>query len=244
MPESTLKGLFKRLIVSLYANGIRRSIARMKVRHRFGLRFMGREPGLWISPDSSFGVNCRVGGTGYIAGCEVGRFTYIEDGCRISRTRIGSFCSIAPNALIGLAEHPTESYVSTHPIFYRHVPEFGYDLVSRDTRIELQETVVGNDVWIGAGAIVKAGLTIGDGAIVGAGAIVTRDVSPYAIVAGVPARLLRMRFDADTVEALLASQWWSNDISWLRNRLPEMRSISTFMGALEQPSRTVIDQES
>ena len=108
---------------------------------------------------------------------------------------IGRFCSIGRRCSIGAALHDLDCF-STHTI------------AAGDNFVRDPATVIGNDVWIGDNAVIVAGVTIGDGAAIGAGAIVTRDVAPYAIMAGVPARLLRMRFNDDQTAALMASRWW------------------------------------
>ena len=164
----------------------------------------------------------------YISGSRIGAYTYVEVGSRISASTIGRFCSIAPYSIIGMAEHPTSDFVSTSPAFYRHAPENGWDLVPEDRHVELVPTTVGSDVWIGAGACVRSGLTIGHGAIVAAGAVVTRDVEPYAIVGGVPARMIRLRFSEDVVAALLDSAWWEMDLKTIRKHAEAMDDVDEY----------------
>ena len=195
------------------------------LRRRYGLVSLGMSEGYYISNNTTFGVGCRLGGPVYIAGSSIGDYSYVETGCRISAATIGRFCSIAPYALVGLAEHPVEGFVSTHPMFYRHAPGYGYDLLDADAHTGITPTQLGNDVWVGAGACLKGGVTIGDGAVIGAGAVVTRDVEPYAIYAGVPARLVRYRFDHEIIEFLLRFKWWERDISWLREHKDELQDI-------------------
>lgn len=125
---------------------------------------------------------------------EVGYRSYANDSL-LRNVTIGRFCSIGRRCSIGAARHDIAAF-STHPI------AAGEDF-ERDP-----PTTIGNDVWIGDNVVIVAGVTIGDGAVIGGGAVVTRDVAPYAIVAGVPARLLRPRFAHDEIAALLAAQWW------------------------------------
>jgi len=129
---------------------------------------------------------------------------------------IGAFTSIADNVSIGRGEHPVDA-VSTSPVFHsgRNILErhFATHPFNRGGR-----TFIGNDVWIGLGVIVKAGVTIGDGAVIGAGSVVTKDVPPYGIWAGTPAREIRKRFDEKTIMALLELRWWD----WPEDRLAEM----------------------
>jgi acetyltransferase-like isoleucine patch superfamily enzyme len=138
----------------------------------------------------------------------VGRYTYGHEGMALinseGQVRIGSFCSIAPCSCMLDGGHHCE-WVSTYP-FAAFQSVAGH---SPDTMVVRYGDVhVGNDVWIGRGAMIRAGVTIGDGAVVAAQAHVTRDVPPYAIVGGNPARVIKMRFPSDVVERLLASRWW------------------------------------
>lgn len=222
----------KQVLSNLMPSGARRVLQRRSLQKKHGLRSLGPEFDYWIADNNIFGSNCRLGGPAYVAGSSLGDYSYIEVGCRVSMTDIGRFCSIGPYSAIGLAEHP-DDYVSTHPYFYRSLPHIGYDLVRKDQHQDLIRTKLGHDVWIGHGAIVKGGVNIGHGAIVGAGAVVTQDVLPYAVVAGVPARLLRYRFEPRIVDALLESRWWDRDLDWLRKHVNEMRDIEAFMRALE-----------
>lgn len=126
--------------------------------------------------------------------------------CEILNAEIGSFCSIANNVKIGGEMHPM-SWVSMSPVFYE-----GKDSVktkfSMHKRPQSKKTIIGNDVWIGQNSLIKQGVIIGTGAVIGMGSVVTKDVEPYAIVAGNPARLIRKRFDDTTIEKLLNSKWW------------------------------------
>lgn len=135
------------------------------------------------------------------------KYSFCGYNCDIMNAIIGSFCSIANNVVIGGAMHPVD-WVSTSPVFYG-----GRDSVrkkfSNHCRPEDLQTIIGNDVWIGEGAKIKQGVRVGTGAVIGMGAVVTKDVPPYAIVAGNPAKLIRMRFDDETVARLLDSQWWN-----------------------------------
>ena len=137
---------------------------------------------------------------------KVGRYSYIGEFCRVTDTEIGSFCSISSQCAIGGGAHPLQ-FVSTSPVFTqghnplgKHLTELPFDAH--------RHTVIGNDVWIGANAMVKSGVHIADGAVIGMGSVVTKDVGPYEIWAGNPARLIRKRFDDETIQKLLQSAWW------------------------------------
>lgn len=108
---------------------------------------------------------------------------------------------------MGYGEHPT-GYVSTSPVFYYVIAQPGETFVDTTTFPELAPIVIGNDVWIGARVFVRNGVTVGDGAILGAGAVVVGDVPPYAIAGGVPAKILRYRFEERLRDRLRAIRWW------------------------------------
>ena len=134
------------------------------------------------------------------------KYSFCGYDCQIVNCKIGSFCSIADNVKIGGARHPLE-WVSTSPVFYK-----GRDSVKKKfstfNREEDKFTNVGNDVWIGANAIIIQGVIIGNGAIIGAGAVVTHNVGDYEIVAGNPARVIRKRFSEDIIKEFIDLKWW------------------------------------
>jgi chloramphenicol O-acetyltransferase type B len=127
--------------------------------------------------------------------------------CTILNADIKSFCSIANRVTIGGAAHPME-FVSTSPAFLSHKDSIKAKF-SRHEYLPVARTTIGNDVWIGEGVFVKAGVTVGHGAVIGMGAVVTKNVPPYAVYAGNPAKLIKMRFDEEVVNALLKMQWWN-----------------------------------
>jgi acetyltransferase-like isoleucine patch superfamily enzyme len=137
----------------------------------------------------------------------IGRGTYIRSGVIYQKVKIGRYCSIAFNTTFGATGHPMD-WLSTST--------FQYDKTSFDRYVTQKPTSVGNDVWVGANAVIMNGITVGDGAVVGAGAIVTKDVPPYAIVVGVPAQIQRYRFDDNTIRELLHLKWWDVDKDIIR----------------------------
>lgn len=156
--------------------------------------------------------NCRIHETSKVeAGSELvntsfERHSFCGYFCEIVNARIGSFCSIANNVVIGGSMHPME-WVSMSPVFYmgKDSVKMKYSEHDRDPQIV---TTIGHDVWIGSRAIIKQGISIGTGAVVGMGSVVTKDVEPYAVVAGCPAKTIKMRFEKEIVDSLLASEWW------------------------------------
>jgi len=138
----------------------------------------------------------------------LGDYSYIAKNSSISNTNIGKFCSIGPNFCCGLGIHPING-ISTAPMFYSTHCQNGFSLCDKNKISESKQIVIGHDVFIGANVTVLDGIIIGNGAIIGAGAVVTKDVLPYAIVTGVPAKILRFRFNEEQISKLLQIQWWN-----------------------------------
>ncbi len=162
----------------------------------------------------------------------IGRYSYVGHFAKAIHCTIGSFCSIAPTAIIGGYRHPTDTWVSTSPAFYSTRQQSGATFASRNEFDEVVETHIGPDVWIGYGAIILPGVTVGTGAIIGSGAVVTHNVAAYTIVAGVPARPLRQRFEPAQIQWLLASKWWEQSDAWLREHQPLFEDIQRMQVAL------------
>lgn len=138
----------------------------------------------------------------------IGAHTYVRDGSRLGGAvrSIGRYCSIAPGVILGDGQHHVD-WLTTHP--FVESPQYRlHEQSPIFSKLAASRSVIGNDVWIGANAIVMRGVVIGDGAVIGAGAVVTRDVPAYAIVVGVPARILRYRFPPEIVRRLLKLRWW------------------------------------
>jgi acetyltransferase-like isoleucine patch superfamily enzyme len=153
---------------------------------------------------------------------QVGAYTYFAD-CMISNTSIGSFCSIGPGVIIGgLGRHPV-NMISTHPAFYSLLMQAGTTFSDDNYFEELKQTKVGHDVWVGANVTVLDGVVIGNGAIVAAGSVIVKEVPPYAIVGGVPGKLIRFRFSQSEVELLEATGWWHFPPELLIKLAPDFR---------------------
>lgn len=160
----------------------------------------------FASTDCIFEGYNKLHGNARLVSTRLGRMSYVSS-ARISRSNIGSFCSIGFEALIGLGDHPA-ALLSTHPAFYSNLGQSGRTFSDRQHFEEFKTIQIGNDVWIGARAVILGGVSIGDGAIVAAGAVVVHDVPPFAIVGGVPARILRYRFDDPIRAAIQDWRWW------------------------------------
>nr|WP_090706305.1 CatB-related O-acetyltransferase [Daejeonella rubra] len=149
-----------------------------------------------------------------IAFSKLGSHTYIQKRSTVFNAHIGKFCSIASGVSIGPGIHKTD-FVSTHNAFYLHNTPLVKKFSTLDVFSSYSTSKIGNDVWIGERAIILDGVIIGHGSVIAAGAVVTKDVEPYSIVGGVPAKLIRKRFDTKTIEALLNLKWWDKPDDWL-----------------------------
>lgn len=157
--------------------------------------------------DSDIHKKARICGGSNILGCKLGRYTYIGKESTVAHCEIGSFCSISNNCTIGDGSHPT-NWVTTSPVMYggRNILKTNFSYRNYDP---YQKTMIDHDVWIGSGCHIKAGVHLSTGCVIGMGSVVTKDVGPYEIWAGNPARLIKKRFDDKTIEELLKSEWWN-----------------------------------
>jgi acetyltransferase-like isoleucine patch superfamily enzyme len=162
----------------------------------------------------------------------MGKYSYCGYDCEIINAKIGNYTSIANNAVIGGANHPM-NWVGMSPVFYA-----GRDSVKKKfSEFKLdqpKETHIGNDVWIGRSAIVLGGVKINDGAVVGAGAVVTKEVPHYAIVAGNPAKIIKYRFDEDTIQQLTKINWWSFSDAELSRFAHTITDVNLFIDAISK----------
>lgn len=143
-----------------------------------------------------------------IKGSKVGAYTYISANTDVENAEIGKFCSISDHCRIGMGGHNTNQ-ISTSPIFTEAHNGTKYQWTDKDVNASpSKKAIIGNDVLIGSHALVFGGVVIGNGAVVAAGAVVTKDIPPYAVVGGVPARVIKYRFSQDLIDKLIEMQWW------------------------------------
>lgn len=173
-----------------------------------------------------------IGSGNKLKGVNLGVFSYISNTSSLSEIVIGKFCSIGSNVQNRLGNHPTKIFVSTHPAFYSAscptrsfsneelFDEYGEDIV------------VGNDVWIGADSLLMDGINIGNGSVIAARSVVTKDVPPYAIIAGVPAKIIRFRFSEEQIKALEAIKWWDWDLTRIEQSVDALRNIDKFIDSV------------
>lgn len=166
--------------------------------------------------------NVQINRSNMIVNSTIGAYSYTGMNTVIKHASVGKFCSISWNVSVSGGGHNYNA-ITPHP--FTQLPSFG--IVSDKTDIEIKKIVIGNDVWIGMNSCILQGITIGDGAVIGAGSVVTKDVPPYSIVAGNPARILKYRFDSEMIDKLLHLKWWDLPIEVIQ------KNIHSFKGDLD-----------
>ncbi|WP_342514333.1 DapH/DapD/GlmU-related protein [Sporosarcina sp. FSL K6-1522] len=172
--------------------------------------------------NTQLGAFTEIGMYNFIENTVMDDYSYSGQFCFIQNARIGKFSNIAAMVRIGPTDHPYER-PSLHHFTYRQKM---YGFSDRDDEAFFKQrasqiTTIGHDTWIGHGAIIQPGVTVGDGAVVGSGAIVTKDVPPYAIVVGVPAKIIKYRFPQETIESLQRIQWWDWSFDTIKERMDD-----------------------
>ena len=161
-----------------------------------------------ISKSSTLGNFVSLHKQAIISFAIIDSYSYIGQKTHIHNASIGKFCSIGPEVRIGLGIHPTD-LISSSPVFYSaSKQQVGFSFTDKQLFEEYENCTIGNDVWIGVRAIILDGVKIGDGAIIGANSVVTKDVAPYSIVGGVPAKHIRFRFGEEKINEINELQWW------------------------------------
>lgn len=186
---------------------------------------------------NEFSGNNSIGMNTYFINSKIGFGSYIGSASCFTGVVIGKYCSVGNNVSTVSATHPITPNVSSHPCFYSTKKQAGYTFVKNDKFKEIvfvdeENSIVasiGNDVWIGNNVIILGGIKIGDGAVIATGAVVTKDVEPYTVVGGVPAKLIKKRFTDEQIKFLLNFKWWEKPFEWLANNADNFDNIEKFI---------------
>lgn len=179
--------------------------------------------------NSFFGRYNYIGQNTIITNSTIGDYTYVTEGANISNAVIGKFCSIGPRVIIAPGKHPSSVFVSTHPSIYSDPRNLIHNFVKRQVFEYEKNVKIGNDVWIGCNAVIIDGVSICDGAIIAANSVVVKNVEPYAIVGGNPAKLIKKRFEDDEIMFLLDFKWWDKPDAFIKTNITSWWSIKDFM---------------
>ena len=199
---------------------------------------LGRKKQLGLKPSieddciikqSSFGKYVEIGKSNNISESTIDDFSYTSEFCQIIYSTIGKFVNIASYVRLNPGQHPIDRVTQHHMLYRREMFGFGEDDDSFfDWRREKRVTI-GHDVWIGHNVTIMGGVNIGNGAVIGSGAIVTKDIPPYAIAVGNPAKVIRYRFDQDTIDRLEDVAWWDWEYEKVKNALDDFNNIDQFL---------------
>lgn len=188
-----------------------------------------------VYPSCRFEGYNRICRNTYISRTYVGYGSYMGNNCNIVSSKVGKYTCIGPYVRTTSGTHPIH-YVSVHPAFYSTRGQAGFSFVKEQMFGERMDRdyhiIIGNDVWIGDSALIMEGVHIGDGAVVAAGAIVTKDVPPYSVVAGVPAEVIKTRFSDERIDWLESFKWWEKDLVWLKNHADLFMDLDLFMSKI------------
>lgn len=200
-----------------------------------------------ISHFAKINANTVLEGNNYIGrwssvkNTSVGYASYLGSKTILNNAKIGRFCSIGSNISIIDGKHPTDTFASTHPAFYavNNASQLKYVNENKFQEFSFADnngTVVeiGNDVWIGNNVHIIGGVKIGDGAVIGSCALVTKDVAPYSIVGGVPAKEIKKRFSEDIIQRLLKAKWWDKDAEWISSHAESFDNVENLLEELEK----------
>lgn len=205
--------------------------------------------GVMISPLAIFNRRTTFEGANNIhkasivSNSDIGYGTYIGENNQLANCKIGRYSSLGSNIKVISATHPSQVFVSTSPMFFSTLKQTGktYCQTNKFNEFLLVEgrcAIIGNDVWIGDGVTIKGGVKIGDGAIVAMNACVTKDVPPYSIVGGVPAKVIRYRFTSNQIHDLLSIEWWNMPEEWIIKNACLFTDINDFLNSVKNEGST------
>jgi len=178
---------------------------------------------------STFGKYNWVGVNNILMNSSIGDYTYLAGHSFILDTTIGKYCSIGTGVKIAVGTHPTSVIVSTHPSVYCRPDFHCISYVDEEKFSYKKEVTIGNDVWIGANAVLVNGITVADGAIIAANSVVNRHVGPYEIVGGIPAKVIRKRFTDEQIATLEKVKWWDKPEGWIQENISSFWNVKEFV---------------
>lgn len=184
-----------------------------------------------IITNSSFGEYVTILANSKIINSEIQNHSYIGANSCINNVSIGRYCSFGPDIKAGLGPHPTKDFVSTYPAFYSPdndgcAKQFHTNRIFDDS---IPKTHIGHDVWLGANVIIPGGVRIQTGSVIAAGSVVVKDVEPYSVIGGNPAKLIRYRFSENVIEKLIQSKWWEWPQSMIKENIDRFSNIDEFL---------------
>jgi acetyltransferase-like isoleucine patch superfamily enzyme len=226
--------LFLKMLISAILSSV------SKVRNRANYLFQNPTcrfySGVVLIDSKLEGMNILFNDTQLISS-SLGKHSYVQKRTTIVNAEIGKFCSIASNVSIGPGIHKIDG-VSTHPAFFLKNTPLVKTFADNDLFEASKKTVIGHDVWIGEGVVVIDGVKIGTGAIVAAGAVVVKDVEPYSVVGGVPAKHIKYRFDSEKIDILQKSKWWNYSEEWFEKNSELMLNPTEFITYLKNDKQS------
>lgn len=224
-----LKRKIKEISSVLYRNFIY-PFKRMRTERKTGSIMLSKS---YMFKDSKLMGKNFIGKRTVLKNTEVGYGSYLNNDCDMTDTVIGKYTSVGTNVRTVLGSHPIDGHAALHPAFYS-VGAMGYSYTAENTYEEYKyidedrkiQVEIGNDVWIGDDVRILGGNKIADGCVIGTGSIVTKDTVPYGIYAGVPAKLIKKRFDDDKIAALLEMKWWDKGEVFIKEHIEKFYDVN------------------
>lgn len=235
--------LLERIIMRLFGCAIKRVLFRLKYLNRNVII----QPKADIIRGTKFEGYNFIGSNSKFKGI-IGYGSYIGDNCNIN-ANVGRFSCIAAGTHTINGFHPTKDYVSVHPAFFsdkhKQLLTFGINTGYKEFRYVNDDGIwveIGNDVWIGTNSLILSGIRIGDGAVIAAGAVVVKDIEPYAIYGGVPARKIGQRFSDEIIRELMAIKWWDMSLEWIKENATLFSDIDRFVKTTKRENEAIQSQ--